>query len=89
MSHCLQTGLVCFLNLVACLTCAKFTVYVRIPFVKPDGCFCREIDFANESVRTLAGNGVKGSDYRGGRKGTSQVASYTVLRYEAIYSILA
>lgn len=33
----------------------------------------REIDFANESVRTLAGNGVKGSDYRGGRKGTSQV----------------
>ncbi|KAI5075738.1 hypothetical protein GOP47_0009814 [Adiantum capillus-veneris] len=33
----------------------------------------REIDLANEIVRTLAGNGVKGSDYKGGKKGTSQV----------------
>ncbi|CAA7055136.1 unnamed protein product [Microthlaspi erraticum] len=33
----------------------------------------REIDFVNETVRTLAGNGTKGSDYQGGRKGTSQL----------------
>ncbi|KAG0478326.1 hypothetical protein HPP92_013045 [Vanilla planifolia] len=33
----------------------------------------REIDFVSESVRTIAGNGTKGSDYRGGRKGSSQV----------------
>ncbi|GAB2287271.1 Protein SUPPRESSOR OF QUENCHING 1, chloroplastic [Dionaea muscipula] len=32
----------------------------------------REIDFVDEKVRTLAGNGSKGSDYKGGRKGTSQ-----------------
>ncbi|KAM2468598.1 hypothetical protein FF1_010260 [Malus domestica] len=31
----------------------------------------REIDFVNETVRTLAGNGTKGSDYRGGGKGTT------------------
>ncbi|KAF3453098.1 hypothetical protein FNV43_RR03532 [Rhamnella rubrinervis] len=29
----------------------------------------REIDFVNESVHTLAGNGTKGSDYKGGKKG--------------------
>ncbi|RVW97813.1 Protein suppressor of QUENCHING 1, chloroplastic [Vitis vinifera] len=28
----------------------------------------REIDFVNETVQTLAGNGTKGSDYQGGRK---------------------
>ncbi|XP_058082799.1 protein SUPPRESSOR OF QUENCHING 1, chloroplastic isoform X2 [Magnolia sinica] len=33
----------------------------------------REIDFVNEMVQTLAGNGTKGSDYKGGGKGTSQV----------------
>ncbi|XP_021772395.1 NHL repeat-containing protein 2-like isoform X1 [Chenopodium quinoa] len=33
----------------------------------------REIDFVNEMVRTLAGNGTKGSDYRGGGRGTSQL----------------
>ncbi|XP_043687165.1 protein SUPPRESSOR OF QUENCHING 1, chloroplastic isoform X2 [Telopea speciosissima] len=33
----------------------------------------REIDFVNEIVRTLAGNGTKGSDYRGGGKGTTQL----------------
>ncbi|CAH8381960.1 unnamed protein product [Eruca vesicaria subsp. sativa] len=33
----------------------------------------REIDFVNERVQTLAGNGTKGSDYQGGRKGTSQL----------------
>ncbi|BBN12735.1 phosphoglycolate phosphatase [Marchantia polymorpha subsp. ruderalis] len=33
----------------------------------------REIDFVNEKVRTLAGNGEKGSDYKGGKKGSSQV----------------
>ena len=33
----------------------------------------REINFVNETVRTLAGNGLKGSDYKGGKKGTSQV----------------
>ncbi|KAG8648320.1 hypothetical protein MANES_09G177500v8 [Manihot esculenta] len=33
----------------------------------------REIDFVNEMVRTLAGNGTKGSDYKGGGKGTTQL----------------
>ncbi|KQK21966.1 hypothetical protein BRADI_1g64267v3 [Brachypodium distachyon] len=33
----------------------------------------REIDFVNETVRTLAGNGTKGSDYKGGGRGTNQV----------------
>ncbi|KAM5561005.1 protein SUPPRESSOR OF QUENCHING 1, chloroplastic [Rosa sericea] len=33
----------------------------------------REIDFVNETVRTLAGNGTKGSDYRGGGKGSTQL----------------
>ncbi|KAF8098287.1 hypothetical protein N665_0269s0013 [Sinapis alba] len=33
----------------------------------------RVIDFVNERVETLAGNGTKGSDYQGGRKGTSQL----------------
>ncbi|XP_010414996.1 PREDICTED: NHL repeat-containing protein 2-like [Camelina sativa] len=33
----------------------------------------REIDFVNERVRTLAGNGTKGSDYQGGKKGTKQL----------------
>ncbi|XP_057961309.1 protein SUPPRESSOR OF QUENCHING 1, chloroplastic [Malania oleifera] len=33
----------------------------------------REIDFVDETVRTLAGNGTKGSDYKGGRKGTTQL----------------
>lgn len=30
------------------------------------------IDFVNETVCTLAGNGTKGSDYRGGGTGNSQ-----------------
>lgn len=34
--------------------------------------FSREIDFVGETVRTLAGNGTKGSDYRGGGKGATQ-----------------
>ncbi|VFR01697.1 unnamed protein product [Cuscuta campestris] len=33
----------------------------------------RVIDFVNETVRTLAGNGTKGSDYEGGGAGTTQV----------------
>ncbi|XP_010259233.1 PREDICTED: NHL repeat-containing protein 2 isoform X1 [Nelumbo nucifera] len=33
----------------------------------------REIDFVSEKVRTLAGNGTKGSDYEGGGKGTTQL----------------
>ncbi|MED6134459.1 Protein SUPPRESSOR OF QUENCHING 1, chloroplastic [Stylosanthes scabra] len=33
----------------------------------------REIDFINEKVRTLAGNGTKGSDYIGGGKGDTQL----------------
>ncbi|XP_015690862.1 protein SUPPRESSOR OF QUENCHING 1, chloroplastic [Oryza brachyantha] len=33
----------------------------------------REIDFVNETVKTLAGNGTKGSDYKGGGQGTNQV----------------
>lgn len=37
----------------------------------------REIDFVNERVQTLAGNGTKGSDYQGGRKGTKQASDLT------------
>lgn len=33
----------------------------------------REINFVDETVRTLAGNGTKGSDYKGGGRGTNQV----------------
>ncbi|PSS28872.1 NHL repeat-containing protein, partial [Actinidia chinensis var. chinensis] len=33
----------------------------------------RVIDFVNEMVRTLAGNGAKGSDYKGGGKDTAQL----------------
>ncbi|XP_015631766.1 protein SUPPRESSOR OF QUENCHING 1, chloroplastic isoform X6 [Oryza sativa Japonica Group] len=33
----------------------------------------REINFVSETVKTLAGNGTKGSDYRGGGQGTNQV----------------
>lgn len=33
----------------------------------------REIDFVSDTVHTLAGNGEKGSDYKGGRKGMAQV----------------
>ncbi|XP_062081822.1 protein SUPPRESSOR OF QUENCHING 1, chloroplastic isoform X1 [Humulus lupulus] len=33
----------------------------------------REIDFVNETVRTLAGNGTKGSDYQGGGNGSTQL----------------
>ncbi|KAI3448473.1 hypothetical protein Pfo_005138 [Paulownia fortunei] len=32
----------------------------------------RVVDFVNETVRTLAGNGTKGSDYQGGGSGTTQ-----------------
>lgn len=32
----------------------------------------REINFVDETVRTLAGNGTKGSDYKGGGQGTDQ-----------------
>ncbi|GJR52652.1 protein suppressor of quenting 1, chloroplastic isoform X2 [Tanacetum coccineum] len=40
----------------------------------------RVIDFVNESVQTLAGNGTKGSDYKGGGKGTSQ-ARYNIISF--------
>lgn len=33
----------------------------------------RVVDFVNDTVKTLAGNGNKGSDYSGGRQGTNQV----------------
>ncbi|XP_074264244.1 protein SUPPRESSOR OF QUENCHING 1, chloroplastic [Silene latifolia] len=33
----------------------------------------REVDFVNDMVRTLAGNGTKGSDYKGGGRGRSQL----------------
>lgn len=33
----------------------------------------REINFVSDTVHTLAGNGEKGSDYKGGRKGMAQV----------------
>lgn len=33
----------------------------------------RVVDFVNEIVQTLAGNGAKGSDYKGGGSGTSQL----------------
>ncbi|KAF0914937.1 hypothetical protein E2562_032848 [Oryza meyeriana var. granulata] len=32
----------------------------------------REINFVSETVKTLAGNGTKGSDYKGGGQGTNQ-----------------
>jgi hypothetical protein len=35
----------------------------------------REINFVDETVRTLAGNGTKGSDYKGGGQGTNQACS--------------
>lgn len=38
--------------------------------------YCRVIDFVNETVQTLAGNGRKGSDYQGGGSGTSQARFY-------------
>lgn len=43
-------------------------------FKKFDSAFynCRVINFVDEMVQTLAGNGIKGSDYKGGRKGNSQ-----------------
>lgn len=41
----------------------------------------REIDFVNERVETLAGNGTKGSDYQGGRKGTSQARNLIPLMF--------
>ncbi|KAJ6791613.1 NHL repeat-containing protein 2 isoform X2 [Iris pallida] len=40
----------------------------------------REIDFVNETVRTLAGNGTKGSDYKGGLKGTAQARYQEILK---------
>jgi hypothetical protein len=46
-------------HLVACLDLNSFS-----PF--------REINFVDETVRTLAGNGTKGSDYKGGGQGTNQ-----------------
>lgn len=42
------------------------------------------MDFVKETVRTLAGNGTKGSDYEGGREGTSQArfgTSFTLTFY--------
>ncbi|XP_022865066.1 protein SUPPRESSOR OF QUENCHING 1, chloroplastic isoform X2 [Olea europaea var. sylvestris] len=33
----------------------------------------RMIDFVNEMVQTLSGNGTKGSDYKGGRSGSTQL----------------
>ncbi|RZC49062.1 hypothetical protein C5167_017488 [Papaver somniferum] len=46
---------------------------------KPDASIARkghlrEIDFVNELVNTLAVNGTEGSDYKGGRKGTTQAS---------------
>lgn len=35
---------------------------------------CRVIDFVDETVLTLAGNGSKGSDYEGGGKGPTQAS---------------
>ncbi|KAF2538785.1 hypothetical protein F2Q68_00019914 [Brassica cretica] len=48
----------------------------------------REIDFVNERVETLAGNGTKGSDYQGGRKGTSQARNLIPLK-EKVYVAMA
>ncbi|KAL0375840.1 UNVERIFIED_CONTAM: protein SUPPRESSOR OF QUENCHING 1, chloroplastic [Sesamum calycinum] len=36
----------------------------------------RVVDFVDESVRTLAGNGTKGSDYQGGGSGTTQARTF-------------
>lgn len=38
----------------------------------------REVDFVNETVRTLAGNGTKGSDYEGGGRGTNQACFHVL-----------
>lgn len=35
----------------------------------------REVDFKSNMVRTLAGNGYQGSDYKGGGKGKNQQLS--------------
>ncbi|XP_059440176.1 protein SUPPRESSOR OF QUENCHING 1, chloroplastic isoform X2 [Corylus avellana] len=45
----------------------------RLYVADTDNHALREIDFVSETVRTLAGNGSKGSDYRGGEKGTNQL----------------
>lgn len=55
------------------LTLLGSTSYFGVSLKK----FRREIDFVNERVRTLAGNGTKGSDYQGGRKGTKQASDLT------------
>ncbi|KAG9134165.1 hypothetical protein Leryth_019851 [Lithospermum erythrorhizon] len=44
----------------------------------------RVIDFVNENVETLAGNGTKGSDYKGGRNGTAQASSEDFLTLKRI-----
>lgn len=41
----------------------------------------RVIDFVNDTVRTLAGNGTKGSDYDGGGRGTNQVLHWNIVFY--------
>ncbi|XP_020591433.1 NHL repeat-containing protein 2 isoform X2 [Phalaenopsis equestris] len=49
----------------------------------------REINFVNETVRTIAGDGTKGSDYSGGGKGGSQVLnSPWDLCYDAVNEIV-
>jgi hypothetical protein len=40
------------------------------------GLGCREVNFVSDTVSTLAGNGEKGSDYKGGRKGMAQASIY-------------
>ncbi|CAJ1869524.1 unnamed protein product, partial [Sphenostylis stenocarpa] len=46
----------------------------------------REIDFVDEKVRTLAGNGTKGSDYVGGGKGDTQLDSSISLFFQLLNS---
>lgn len=62
-----------------------FSILVLIPFELLFLHFCREIDFVNETVRTLAGNGTKGSDYKGGGRGTAQARFH--IREKKILSI--
>lgn len=36
------------------------------------------VDFVDENVQTLAGNGTKGSDYKGGGSGITQVRIFRI-----------
>ncbi|CDP21535.1 unnamed protein product [Coffea canephora] len=47
----------------------------------------RVIDFVNDTVRTLAGNGTKGSDYDGGKTGDAQARCEEQFFITCIYRV--